>query len=106
MKSQVETEKKMCPSQAQKTCFGKWRDNPQKRCHPCKQEYDCRFGTANPHDKRERIAKWFHARFGLMPSQDRLYFDEWLHRFATGSAYRFMDSESLELWNKVRKGEI
>ena len=54
--------------------------------------------------QRRKIRKWFKARFDRKPSEDRVYYEEWVDRFERGDAFLRMDKESLALWHKVNGG--
>ncbi len=47
------------------------------------------------------LRRWFKARFGRLPSHDRVYYEEWKARFLNGSALDRMDSLSLAKWREL-----
>ncbi|KXH75951.1 MAG: hypothetical protein AM326_08280 [Candidatus Thorarchaeota archaeon SMTZ-45] len=53
-------------------------------------------------NERKFLAEWFRKRFGRDPKDDKYYFEEWVHRLDTGQIERYMDSQSLNLWTRMK----
>lgn len=49
------------------------------------------------------IRKFFKQAFKRKPSEDKLYFEEWVDRFKTGTAWNRMDNRCRKIWEKVAK---
>lgn len=52
---------------------------------------------------RRTAETFFIKRFNRKPEEDRAYFEEWVERFKTGHPENSMDSESLKIWEDIKK---
>ena len=56
-------------------------------------------------DKEISVKDFFVKRFKKDPSSpvEKSYFSEWVHRFNSGHPEKFMDSQSLKVYKRLKK---
>ncbi len=57
-----------------------------------------RRGSIKMAESKEFIAEWFEKAFHRKPEHDKLYFEDWVHRFINGTAVSKMDSERRKIY--------